>query len=476
MLSFLFLIHVILAVGLIVLRGLPTAERSRATRAAGMAGATAGLLLFFARGTGATWGTLSMDEGRAAVAGASVFCAWLLVAATDDGRGRWDVAALVGAGSTGLIGFALNDWIAPALLFWVCVSLAAAVGAGHLREGIWSSVSLGVSDVCAVGAVVAWAVQEESWRMPDRIDGWSLYLAAAGVALRAGALPRMGAWDLAGGGTVALIPLLIGSAFALVPTLSEGREIAVALPLLVSGLLAALWCAIRSPQVVLAAGWLVATMLALVFIAPGALGKAASAAVLTAGAVLLWSWAGGRAGPERGLLVAAVPLTVGFGPIVGGAVASFERASTAETVLDGAPWTAFAALLPAALAVGVTMGASIARRVEPESYRPAAVLATWAIAAVALVLGLTGGPDLTFDGGGELWLYLVAAAVAAGAARFAPKQPVRADVVFSDPALGVLQLPRPIARIAVPAGAVLIALGVAAAILFTYAGLRVGFL
>jgi hypothetical protein len=241
-------------------------------------------------------------------------------------------------------------------------------------------------------------------------------------------------------------------------------------------MLAALWCAIRSPQLVLSAGWLIATMLALVFIQPDALGKAGAAALLTSTAILLWPWAGGRAGPERGLLVAAVPLTVGFGPIVGGAIASFDRASTAETVLGGAPWTAFAALLPAALAVGVTMGAAIARRVEPESYRPAAVLATWAVAGVALLLGLNGGTELGAGLGGASWLYLVAAVVAAAAARFAPLQPVRSEVVTGEPVLGSLALPDRVSNLAATAGLGLTGAAVLAALAFTYLGLRTGFL
>lgn len=457
-------------------RGLGPADRARAVTWAGLAGAASALLLFLFRGSETTWGTLAMEEGRAAAAGAGIFCAWLLVVAADDGRGRWEVGALVGAGSAALIGFALNEWIAPALLFWVCLSAATAVAARSGGRGAWPPILIGLSDALVVGALVAWALQEGTWRLPTAVEGWPAWAVAAGLALRAGVLPRIGAWALASAEAVALIPLLIGSVFTLIPAISGGDEIAVALPLLAAGIGAALWCAIRSPQVVLAAGWIVATMLAVVFIAPDALGKAASAACLGATAALLWPWTGGRAGPERALLLALVPLTVGFGPVVGAAVATFDRSARAETVLEAAPWAAFAALLPAALAVAVTMSAAIARRVEPETYRPIAVLATWAVGGLALLLGLTGGVELGLSLSGELWLYVVAALCGAAAARFAPRQPVRSEVAAVGPTLGIFSLPGPVDRIAALVGAGLIAVALLAAVGFTYVGLKNGFL
>ena len=474
--AFLLLIHIVLGAGLVLARGLAPAERARAVTWAGGAGALSALALFVVRGSEATWGTLVMNEGRAAGAGAAIFCAWLLVVATEDGRGRWELGALVGAGSAALIGFSLNEWIAPALLFWVCLSAATGVAVRSAGQGRWAPVLIGLSDVLVVGALVGWAVQEQTWRLPDALEGWPMAVAVVGSVLRAGVLPRIGAWELASSGTVAFIPLLIGSVFTLAPTISGGDEIAVALPLLAAGMGAALWCAIRSPQVVLAAGWMVATMLAVVFIAPASLGKAASAACLGATAALVWPWTGGRAGPERGLLLALVPLTVGFGPVVGGAVATFGRSARADTVLAAAPWAAFAALLPAALAVAVTMGAAVVRRVEPETYRPVAVLATWAIAGLALLLGLTGGAELGLSLSGELWLYVAAAACGAAGARFAPRQAIRHEVVETGPALGVFALPRRIERIAAPASLALLAGSLATAVAFTYIGLRNGFL
>lgn len=470
------MIHAVLAAGLLLTRPLAAAERSRAITAAGLLGAASALVLFVVRGSTTTWGSLSMQEGRAATAATAVFCAWLLVVATDDGRGRWEGGALVGAGSAALIGFSLNGWIVPALLFWICISAATAVGSAISDPTRSTRAVVGLSDACVVGALATWAVTEETWRMPGSLDGWILVVAIVGIALRAGVAPRIGSWELAAGGRVALIPLLWGSVFALVPTLSDGDEVAVALVFLLAGMLAALWCAIRSPQVVLVAGWIVATMLALVFVEPEALGKAAAAAALAATAALVWPWTGGRAGPERGLLLALVPLTVGFGPIVGAASASFERSSTAASVLSAAPWTAFAALLPAALAVGVTMGAAIARRAEPETYRPVAVLVTWAIAGLALVLGLTGGAGLGLELDPELWLYAVAAFLAVGAARFAPRQPVLNEVVTSEPALGVLAVPSSISKVAEPAGVILVGGALVATLWLTYVGLRTGFL
>lgn len=474
MLPLLVLVHVALALAMVFARGLATPERARVVRISSLVGAASGLWLFLARGSGAEWGTFTLDDQRAAAAAAAVFCAWLLMGATDDARGQWEPGALVGAASAASVAFALTDWMAPALLFWVCISAATVVATR--APGGSTLVVVGMSDALVVGALVVSALQEESWRMPDRLDGWVFYLAVAGCVLRAGVLPRIGPWDLARGSGVALIPLLIGAVFALVPSLSGGDEVSVALPLLLAGILGASWFALRSPQVVVAAGWLVATMLALVFIEPVALGKAAAAAVLGASAALLWPWAGGRAGPERGLLLAAVPLTAGFGPIVGAATASFQRAATADTVLAGAPWTAFSALLPVALAVGVTLGAVVARRVEPETYGPAAVLATWAIATLALVLGLTGGAELGLRARSESWLYVVGLVGGAVAARFAPRQPVRSDVVATGPALGVLVLPASVSDLATRAGVASVGVAFVAALWFTYTGLKVGFL
>ena len=475
MLCLLVLVHVALALGGLVLRGLAADQRARLLPLVAGVGALAGGALFLARDGDEVWGTMSMDPGRAAVAGAAVFCAWVLVAATDDGRGRWEIATLVGAGSAGLLAFSLGGWIAPALLFWVCISGAAAVAAVRAEGPAGLTLALiGLSDVLVVGAFFVWAMQEETWELPAALDGWPFYVAVAGAVLRAGAIARLGPWDLATTSSAALIPLLVGSVFALVPTLSAGDEIEVALPLLAAGMLAALWCSIRSPQLVLGSAWLVASMLALVFIRPAALAEAAAAALLTSTVILLWPWAGGRAGPERGLLVAAVPLTVGFGPIVGGAMVSFQRSSGADTVLGGAPWTAFAALLPAALAVAVTMGAAMARRVEPETYRPIAVLATWAVAGVALLLGLSAGAGTEL--GGSAWLYLIAALIAAGAARFAPRQPVRGDVVVEAPVVGALALPARVTGLVTKVGLGLTGAAVLAALAFTYAGLKTGFL
>ena len=457
-------------------RALPSADRARALTGAGVVGAVSALLLFLRAGSESSWGSLSLQEGPAVAAAAAVLCAWLLVLASDDGRGCWEIGALVGAGSTALIGFSLNQWIAPALLFWICLSAATAV-AGATSDGTRSTRAVtGLSDACVVGALATWALREETWRMPEALDGPTLVLALIGIALRVGVLPRIGLWELAGGANVALIPLLVGSVFALVPSLSAGEEVGVALPFLVGGMLAALWCVIRAPQVVLVAGWVVASMLAVTFIEPEALGKAASAAALAATATLLWPWTGGRAGPERGLVVALVPLTAGFGPIVGGAIVSFDRSSTAESVLGAAPWTAFAALLPAALAAGVTMGAAIARRDEPETYRPVAVLATWAVTALALLLGLTGGAELGLELGAELWLYVVATSLAVGAARFAPRQPVFSELSESGPALGVFVVPTSISKVAEPAGLALLGAASVGALWFTYMGLRTGFL
>ena len=483
MLPLLYLSHAAIGVFMLFTLPLPAADRPRLIRFGAFAGMAAAVGLFFFRGADASWGAATLRPGSAAVVAAAILCAWTLVAAVASASGRWDVGALVGAAGTGLALFAASDWVVPALLFWVVVSLATAASLPPERRSgeVW--LALALSDACLVGGLVASSLEAETWTMPEAVEGWLLMPLAAAVILRTGVLAGAGIWGSGAGAQVALLPLVIASGFALLPSVSTGTEVAIALGLLLVAIGLAAWTVSATvPRVAIVGSWLSGMMLAVAWIAPEVLARAGVAAVLGVTAVALWPASAGRAQAERGLLLAAVPLTVGFGVVVGGAAASFERATTSGSVLESAPWSAFAALLPVALAAGVTMAAALARRLEPERYEPAAVLATWGIAAIALVLGISPRPDLAFSGGGAaatrgMWLYVVALAAAAAAARYiGPRGPLVAMKEASMPHPAAPVLSGPVARGAAIAAAVAGGAAATAVAWFTYTGLRNGFL
>lgn len=482
MLQLLFLVHAAIAVFMLFTRPLAAEDRARFVRLGAMGGMIAAVALFLVRGSDATWGAATLRPGAVAVSSAAIFCAWALVAAGTGGGSRWDIGALVGVGATGLCLFASSDWAVPALLYWATVSLAAAVAVPAQRRsaGVW--LALAISDVCAVGGLIAYSLDAETWRLPDAIDDWMLVPMVVAIVLRTGVAAGVGLWELNAGAQVALLPLVVGSGFALVPSVSGGDEIYIAGGILIAAVALAAWAILSAtPRVATFGAWITAAMLATVWIYPEVLARAGAAALLGVTVVALWPSAAGRGQAERGLILAAVPLTVGFGVVVGGAAASFESATLAESVLDSAPWSAFAALLPVALAAGVTLGAGIARRREPERYEPTAVLATWGIAAIGLLLGLTPRPDLTFGGGGPAgtrgtWLFAIAAVAGLVAARLRPPTPAVAmetsAAVAPHGSGGRAGFAKPLALAAALAGIpALLAIA-----WFTYEGLRNGFL
>jgi hypothetical protein len=190
-------------------------------------------------------------------------------------------------------------------------------------------------------------------------------------------------------------------------------------------------------------------------------------------------WTGSRAGFERGLLVAAVPLTAGFGIVTAGATVSFERATGASTRLASAPWTAVAALLPAALAGGVVL-AGRAARTAARGLVPEAVLATWALLAASVVVGLApgilGGSDTGLGAsGGVAFLQGVALAVGIGAAVATRRWGLALDLPATRTTLDA-PAPAPLPRqLAWASGAIAVATAGAAGWLTVW-GLQVGFL
>jgi hypothetical protein len=282
-----------------------------------------------------------------------------------------------------------------------------------------------------------------------------------------------------------VVPLLVGSAFALVPY-TRGPDIEwVALGLLLWSLGLAVWATVRRhADLALVGAWFGSTMLAVSLVVPAAAARAAVAALLAGSVAVLWPESLGRAQPERGLLFAIVPATAGFGAIVGATLVSFDRATAADAVLDAVPWVGMAALAPVVLGFGVALGAMYGRRLEPEHYSVIAVIATWALLAAAVVIGLSPSAELGFSSlrGSEArapWLHLVAVIVGAIAARVASVRTTgRVDIgeLGGPVEPGVSEVPRPLAR-ALPAAAVglaLLALG--ATLWLTYRGLDTGFL
>jgi hypothetical protein len=228
--------------------------------------------------------------------------------------------------------------------------------------------------------------------------------------------------------------------------------------------------------------WVVALMLSLALLDPGGnvAARAGFAAVIALTALVLWPLSLGRAQIERGIVIAFVSITAGYNAIAGAAQVAFEHATATDDVLASAPWAAFSALLPAALAAGVALGARLGRHAEHEAYSVPGVLATWGLFLAAVAWGIV--PE---DGGvAGVWLYLVAVAAGVGAARLSrmreavvpeavvvPEGPPQHDVMFDPWSLG-----RREDAFALRGAIVLGAVVALAILVITYQGLKVGFL
>lgn len=475
--------HALLGVACVALRGLPVAQRFAGLRFLAGVGALSSVVLFLARGVESSWGTMELGPARSGLVAVATFCAWVAVLASDErNEPRWDLGALVGAGGTAVAVIATTRWIVPCLLFWMVLSAVTLVAARERGPGAHVAAAVGLADACFVAGVLGHALTSETWSLPTRLDGVWLYLAIVAIVLRAGALPAVGMGAAFGRGEGALLPLAVASAFAVVPFVSGGDEVAVALPLLLLAAGAIAWSlAVETPRLSVIAVWPLATMLAIAWIEPAAVARAAATAAIVATMVSLWPLTSGRAQSERGLILAALPATIGFGAIAGGAAASFTRAVAEGAVLAAAPWHAVAALLPVVLAGGVALGATIGRRTELERFRPEAVLATWTLAAVALVTGLSPAARLGFssgtDGGGRaVPLFVLALLVGLVAARFAPRSTIPLTPPRPAPAAGVVDLGGSIAAWVRWAGVGIFSIAAAAVLWLTYSGLSVGFL
>jgi hypothetical protein len=481
----LYLGHAVIGLALLAARPLGRRARAVAVLAGSATGALLGAALYFVGDSEAVWRTTEVEAPAAALIAVAIACSWILLGGLDRGTGRVDTGCLVGIACSGLALFATNEWVVPASLFWVASSLAlvsltrGAVGAAPARLAVL------VSDVATIAALAAHSLDQQTWRMPGEIEGWPYWVLLAAVAVRAGALPHLGVWAaLRSPAGACGLPLLVAGGFALLLGPVAGPRVAAGLALLLVALGSCFW-ALMGKELLLGAvaAWPVSLTLGVALISTDAVTRAGIAAALAVTAVALWPYCLGRAEAERGLLLSFVPTTAGFGVIVAGALEAFGRATETTSVIEAAPWAAVAALLPAALASGVALGARMGRRLEPLNHEALPLAASWIVVGLSVSIGVLpeGFLDLETGSGATartVWLHLAALAAGIGAAfLFAGRSghwiPRRAEGRLL---MGTLAV-KP--SFAAPLEWVSVALGLVAVggvLWLTYEGLRVGFL
>ena len=425
MIAALLLGHAALAVVLLIGGLIPRANRVMLVRVVAALGVVLGATLAVASGSGELWRTIRLDTEHAVLAGVTIACAWLLVAALDHNQGRWDVAALIGVGCTGIALMGTNRWLVPGLLFSLIASLAiaAAISSFHHRAEVWLQIF--ATGAAILGAIVVDWNDAQTWPAPDGIQGWGFWLLVAGVAVRAGAIPAFGMWRLCGCSAAAGAPLLAGSAFIVLSGPGGRIEPWLTVGLLAASIIVVVVALLTYREGDVAGSWPVLVALAVSFASPEAAfgaGIAAVLAVSAAGTGLHERYAGD---PARSLVVGFAPLTIGFAVLAAGATTAFEEATGATTDADAIPWTAAAALFPVALSAGLILASRLARGAGAVRSRTGIIaLTTSALFLAAAGFGLFPdrlgqlssdplGPDRSV-----LILYLVALVVAVVAGMF----------------------------------------------------------
>lgn len=476
MIPLLLLSHAGIALIAVFTSPLEKGDRERAAQGLAVVGAIFGLLLFFGSSfLGDGWRTTQMTPSGARIAGVAIVAAWVVVAVGERSRGggRWDIVALTGVASTAVGLYTLNRWTIPALLF----AGIAGVGVAMLndRPGL-STAFMSVGMALLVGALLGDALIAETWRLPSPLSGTQLWLAvAAAVSFAAAAIvsesPRR---------PTAATPLALGLAFATLGSVASAAGPVVALAVLGVALVAVVRTLLKeqvSQRMVMI--WVVALTVALASLSanPYVTTRSAIAGIVAASAIGLWPLSLGRAQIERGILVAFVAVTAGFNAMAAAASYSFARSTTIERVLEAGPWAVVAAILPAALAGGVVLGASVARNAEPEQYSRSGVLGTWAFLLLSVAVGIS--PFIGDDVGATLvgpGLYVVALLCGVGAARYARSLGSTEHVVDSGSHFVFVPLAVAWPRSAALASQALAALTAIGLVVATVQGLRVGFL
>ena len=478
--------HAGLSLVLIIGGLIPRSNRVMLVKVVAGLGVVLGAALAVASGSTETWRTTLLDTEHAVLAGVTIACAWLLVAALDRDQGRWDVGALIGVGCTGIAMMGTTRWLVPGLLFSFIASLAvaAAVSSFHHRGEVW--VQIFATAAMVVGAIFIDWQDGEFWAAPDGISGWSFWLLVAGIVVRAGAIPAFGMWRLCGCSAAAGAPLLVGSSFILLAGPGSRVEPWLAVGFLVASVVVVVWALVSKREGDVAGSWPVLLTLAVAFASPGAVfgaGIVAVLAVSAAGTGLHDRYAGD---PARALVVGLAPLTIGFAVLAAGATVAFERATGALTETESIPWTVAAAAFPVALSAGLILASRLARGLGAARSRAGVSAITTSVLFLAAV-GFGLFPDdlgqLASDPLGPersvLILHLVALAGAVGAGLLTFRK-----------GYATQHLPRtsyePVKEHSViptlPAGltavlALIFAFAVAAAVgWLTFEGLRVGFL
>jgi hypothetical protein len=402
------LCHAVAGLLLVAASRLPRRVRARAAIGVAVVGAACGAALALS-GDGA-WRTLSMDDDVARVVGTGIGCAWVLAAVLGPPGERWRTGALVGVAGSGLALFAGNGWVVPALLFWLASGTAVVVLTLRPRGQGLASVWQGLADGAVVVALVGFALEHETWSLPDRLTGWSRWVALGGLLARAGVVPRLGPWQSLRSSAAAGLPIGIAASFVVMERFVGGP-----LPWLGVGLLGAgvvvlgLALAGRTLVASMLGAWPVSVMLAASAVSPATTAVAGAAATLAVALVGAWPSSAGRSRIPRGLAISFLPPFVGFGVVLSAAIAAFDEAARAPTSLDSAPWTGAAAILPLALAGGVVLGLSAALQSRAAAREPGPALATWVLAVAALAAGFLD-PGAVGDDGRVRALYAVAAA------------------------------------------------------------------
>lgn len=339
--------------------------RARVLTGLCLVGAGLGVVLVVAADSLDGWRTLE-PGGVGTLVGAAVATAWLTAAVLSAPGGRALTCGLIGISSSALALAVTNDWAIPALLFWLCSSLAIAALAAQERSGLWVWVVLFASDATLVAALLGNWLDVRSWALPEALDGWPFYVLLAGAALRAGVIPIGGAWGLLGRAAPA-IPLLVGGAFCLLPiALGDGDPWVGAALFVVALGLAGATLLTRNPWggVAGAAAPAIAFMLGSAVVAPGALLPAGLAAIVVAGAAAGWM-ASQEGAPDRSALFVALSPTLAFVAAATASVVAVGRTVRAEEVVDKVPWTLVLVLAPLALtgtlAVAVRLASALDR-------------------------------------------------------------------------------------------------------------------
>jgi hypothetical protein len=470
------LIHGGLAVTLVAGAALSVPARHRLVQLAATAGMIAAGVVYF---VGDRWRTVDYSRPEARIAAVGAGAAWLLVLVGDQRRGDWRTAALVGCASTGLLLAAPNDWVVPALMFWGCSSVATALCLREAKPASMARFALLAGDVLIVSALIGAAQDAQLWLRPEGLEGWQLWVAAAGTILRAGALPLTGVWGSLDTRAAPALPLVVAGGFAM-PLSSLDAQPWIAAGLLAGALWLAAWSLLRHDlSIGIVAAWPVALGLATAFAASRAEAAAGIQATLACAAVALWPATLGRAQVERGFLISFLPLTAGFAAVAVAASASFEAASRISVLSNFLPWAIVVGLLPLALLAGVLLGARAGAQAEPETFEPSAVLAVWVLLVVTVAIWIAAPQGVGQPRGGGLALQMGALVGAVAAAfmsrRVGPRTSQGADGVmtFRRPMLD----PEPVVHRVVDTAAAGVGLvGSAAIVWFTVEGLRLGFL